>query len=58
MLYGRSGARRPSSWCALWAGCLALLLAGCAHEVELLSQITEGQANDVIAALSDQGIVA
>ncbi|HLA74190.1 MAG TPA: type III secretion inner membrane ring lipoprotein SctJ [Steroidobacteraceae bacterium] len=43
-------------WRGLFCACLVLLLAACSSEVELISGITEMQANDVIAALSDQGI--
>jgi type III secretion protein J len=35
---------------------LALLLAGCGRQVELLSNESERDANDVLAALSDAGI--
>ncbi len=37
--------------------CLTLLLGACSSRVELISQVTEAQANEVIAVLSDQGIV-
>ena len=37
---------------------LALLLSACSARVELISQVPEMQANDVIAALSEQGISA
>jgi type III secretion protein J len=48
---GRPGRR-------LGALALALALAACSSRVELISQISETQANDVIAALSAQGIPA
>lgn len=47
-----------SAWRVILGGCFALLLAACSSQVELISQVTEMQANDVIAALSDQGIEA
>ncbi len=50
-----SDARR---WHALCAGCIVLLLGACSSRVELLSQVSESQANDVIAALAGQGISA
>jgi type III secretion protein J len=40
-----------------WVLCLALQLGACSSRVELISQVTEKQANQVIAALSDQGII-
>ncbi len=50
----------PAPRAGLWANwlVLVLLLCACTSQVELISQITEGQANDVIAALADQGIQA
>jgi type III secretion protein J len=45
-------------WRGLWGGCLALLLIACTPRVELISQVSESQANDVIAALSDRGVAA
>ncbi|WP_246039012.1 type III secretion system inner membrane ring lipoprotein SctJ [Peristeroidobacter soli] len=53
-----SFAIRTRRWRSLFGCCLALLLAACSSKVELISQVTEMQANDVIAALSDQGIEA
>jgi type III secretion protein J len=50
-----SGSRKR---CGIFGACLALLLAACSSQVELISGVTEMQANDVIAALSDQGIEA
>jgi len=41
-----------------WAVLLALLLAACDSKVELISNITQTQANDVIAALAQRGISA
>jgi len=35
-----------------------MMLAGCSSRVELISQVSESQANDVIAALSNRGIAA
>ncbi len=51
---------RPVPGWMVWMGVLVatLLLCACDGQVELISQITEGQANDVIAALSEQGIAA
>jgi type III secretion protein J len=45
-------------WRGVLGGCLALLLAACSSQVELISQITEMQANDVVAALAEQDIKA
>ncbi len=57
-MFYQSVPRHPRLWRLLWGGCLALLLGACAARVELISQVTEGQANDVIGALSEQGIPA
>ncbi len=45
-------------WRCLCVGCIVLLLGACGSRVELLSQVSESQANDVIAALAGQGISA
>lgn len=45
-------------WRGLLAGCLVFALVGCTSRVELISQVPEAQANDVIAALSERGISA
>ncbi len=45
-------------WRCLCVGCIVVLLGACGSRVELLSQVSESQANDVIAALAGQGISA
>ena len=45
-------------WRGLFAGSLVAALCACSPQVELISQVSEPQANDVLAALSDQGIPA
>ncbi len=45
-------------WRGLFAGCLALALCACSSRVELISQVSQPHANDVLAALSDRGIRA
>lgn len=49
---------RVRRWRGLLAGGLIMMLAACSSRVELISQVSESQANDVIAALSNRGIAA
>jgi type III secretion protein J len=42
----------------VWALCLLLLLAGCSRKVELMAAMPEGEANEVMAALQNAGILA
>lgn len=43
---------------ALCTGLACVMLTACGAQVELLAQITESQANDVLGALMRQGVVA
>jgi type III secretion protein J len=51
----------PLRWSLRWrlpatAALFAIALSACTGKVELISQVSENQANEVIAALSEQGI--
>lgn len=53
-----SGTSRLSFWAAAAALAATVLLAGCGGRVELLTQTSEEQANEVLAALMPRGIAA
>jgi len=43
----------------LWLGLLcAVLLAGCKDKIDLQTKLSDGEANEVVAALEDEGIAA
>ena len=54
-LGNRRGVRRARRWAFVLAG---LVLAGCGGSVELLSEVPEAEANEVLAVLDSAGLKA